>query len=263
MPVVVIPSITTQPVNATVTGGATATFTVVTSGTPAPKYQWQFIANGGSSWTNISGATSVNYITPTATSTLNGYMYRCVVTNPAGTVTSSPAILTVNAVKGNIDGIINNRVGGWACVTNSPNYINVALYAGAPGSNGVLIGTYLANTQSEPAVASSCNSTGSTYRYSIPISPSIREQFGGQMVYIVGLSPGNGADALLNNSGKYFIPVRTTTIWFCPRNQPPIPAPDYMNLFQQPNTQWPNAASHVQVFVLLYPVYRSCIRRPA
>jgi hypothetical protein len=39
------------------------------------------------------------------------------------------------------------------------------------------------------------------------------------------------------------------TIWFAPRNQPPIPAPDFMNLFQ-PNAPWPRAESHVKIFKL-------------
>jgi hypothetical protein len=38
-------------------------------------------------------------------------------------------------------------------------------------------------------------------------------------------------------------------VWFAPRNQPPIPAPDFMNLFQ-PNAPWPKAASSVQIFKL-------------
>ncbi|PZR93434.1 MAG: hypothetical protein DLM68_00915 [Hyphomicrobiales bacterium] len=43
------------------------------------------------------------------------------------------------------------------------------------------------------------------------------------------------------------------TIWFAPRNQPPIPAPDFMNLFQ-PSAPWPRAASHVKIFKL-YPQF--------
>jgi hypothetical protein len=43
--------------------------------------------------------------------------------------------------------------------------------------------------------------------------------------------------------------AQSPTVWFAPRNQPPIPAPDFMNLFQ-PNAPWPNAASRVQVFKL-------------
>lgn len=38
-------------------------------------------------------------------------------------------------------------------------------------------------------------------------------------------------------------------VWLAPRDQPPTPAPDFMNLFQ-PNAAWPKAASRVQIFKL-------------
>ncbi len=42
-------------------------------------------------------------------------------------------------------------------------------------------------------------------------------------------------------------------IWFAPRNQPPIPAPDFLKLFQQP-ALWSQAASRVKIFKL-YPQF--------
>jgi len=86
------PTITTQPVNATVTVGQAATFSVVASGTPAPTFQWQ--KNGGS----ISGATSASYSTPATVAGDSGSLFDVVVTNSAGSVTSSSATLTVNPV---------------------------------------------------------------------------------------------------------------------------------------------------------------------
>ena len=52
------PAITTQPANKTVTLGATATFTVVASGTAPLTYQWSKNSS------TISGATSSSYTTP-------------------------------------------------------------------------------------------------------------------------------------------------------------------------------------------------------
>ena len=85
----VAPNITTQPANATVTAGQTATFSVTASGTAPLSYQWR--RNG----TSISGATSASYTTPAATSGDNGALFSVVVTNSAGSVTSSNATLTV------------------------------------------------------------------------------------------------------------------------------------------------------------------------
>jgi hypothetical protein len=88
-------SITTQPVNVTVTAPSAATFSVAASGTPAPTYQWMQSVNGGS-FTNINGAVSVSYTTPATTVANSGAQYECVVTNASGSVTSNAASLTVN-----------------------------------------------------------------------------------------------------------------------------------------------------------------------
>jgi len=84
------PSITTQPASQTVTAGQTATFTVVATGTAPLSYQWQ--KNSG----NIAGATSTSYTTPATTTADSGSTFRVMVTNTAGTATSSAATLTVN-----------------------------------------------------------------------------------------------------------------------------------------------------------------------
>src|SRR6266478_59870 len=87
----VAPGITTQPTNQTVTAGQTATFTVAANGTAPLVYQWQ--KNGA----NVTGATAASYTTPATTTADSGSAFRVVVTNTAGTVTSSAATLTVNA----------------------------------------------------------------------------------------------------------------------------------------------------------------------
>ena len=86
----VVPTITTQPGNQTVTAGQTATFTVVAAGTAPLAYQWQ--KNG----VNIAGATASSYTTPATTTSDSGSTFRAVVTNTAGTATSGAATLTVN-----------------------------------------------------------------------------------------------------------------------------------------------------------------------
>jgi hypothetical protein len=87
----VAPTITAQPANQTVTAGQTASFTAAASGTAPLNYQWQ------KNSVNIGGATSASYTTPASTAADSGSTFRVVVTNTAGTVTSSAATLTVNA----------------------------------------------------------------------------------------------------------------------------------------------------------------------
>src|SRR5271155_3281632 len=87
----VAPTITSQPVSRSVTAGQTATFSVVASGTAPLTYQWQM--NGAA----INGAVSANYPTGATTSADNGASFVVVVTNSAGSISSAPATLTVNA----------------------------------------------------------------------------------------------------------------------------------------------------------------------
>src|SRR5207245_2676108 len=86
----VAPTITTQPASQTVTAGQTVTFSVVANGTAPLTYQWQ--KNGA----NINGATAASYTTPATTTPDSGSAFEVVVTNTAGTATSSAATLTGN-----------------------------------------------------------------------------------------------------------------------------------------------------------------------
>jgi len=89
-PAPVAPSFTTQPVSQTVTAGANVSFTVAASGTAPLSYQWRL--NGA----NIGGATSATLSLTSVTTGQSGGSYSCVVSNVAGTATSSAATLTVN-----------------------------------------------------------------------------------------------------------------------------------------------------------------------
>lgn len=84
------PTITAEPSDQTVNNGATATFSVTATG--ATSYQWQ--DNSSGSFANISGATSSSYA-PTASYSMQGRLYRCVVTNSGGSVNSAAATLRV------------------------------------------------------------------------------------------------------------------------------------------------------------------------
>jgi len=86
----VAPSITTQPQSQSVTVGGSANFVVIATGSAPISYQWQ---KGGVA---VSGATNATFPLNGVQSTDAGN-YTVVVTNGAGTVTSSVATLTVNA----------------------------------------------------------------------------------------------------------------------------------------------------------------------
>jgi hypothetical protein len=87
----VAPSITAQPASQTVTAGQTATFSVAATGTAPLIYQWMKNSIA------ISGANSSSYLTPAEITSDNGAQFTVLVSNSAGSVTSSMATLTVNA----------------------------------------------------------------------------------------------------------------------------------------------------------------------
>jgi hypothetical protein len=87
----VVPAITTQPANQSVTVGQTATFNVTATGTAPLSYQWQ------KNSANITGATASSYTTPATATADNGAKFDVVVSNTAGSQTSTMATLTVNA----------------------------------------------------------------------------------------------------------------------------------------------------------------------
>lgn len=99
-----VPTITTQPANATTTSGSSATFSVMATGSPTPTYQWQISTNGGATWTALANTSTYSGVTtPTLTVTstraaMSTYQYRAVASNTfsSTTATSSAAILTVN-----------------------------------------------------------------------------------------------------------------------------------------------------------------------
>lgn len=82
------PIITSQPINATVEVGQTAQFIITAAGENL-QYQWQL--NG----TDITGANSAAYTTPVTVLSDNNNVYRCAVSNSAGSDTSSNAHLYV------------------------------------------------------------------------------------------------------------------------------------------------------------------------
>jgi len=90
-------TITSQPASRSVDAGTTVRFRVNATGTPPLSYQWQFngvgLTNGGS----VRGATTAS-LTLTNVHPAQAGNYSVVVSNAAGSVTSSNALLTVTPI---------------------------------------------------------------------------------------------------------------------------------------------------------------------
>ncbi len=88
-------TVTTQPSATSACPGADASFSVVASGATA--YQWQVSTNGGTSFTNIAGASSSSLTVPAVSAGMNNNQYQVLVTGACGDVTSTSATLTVSS----------------------------------------------------------------------------------------------------------------------------------------------------------------------
>ena len=90
-----LPVVTTQPQSQTIVYGSNALFTAAASGTPAPTIKWQLSTDSGTTWSNISGATSGTLTVTKPPVSYTGYQYRAVFTNIVGSATSNAVTLTV------------------------------------------------------------------------------------------------------------------------------------------------------------------------
>ncbi len=93
----VAPSISVQPHSQTTFAGQSASFTVTAGGTAPLHYQWQRNSGTGRAFVNISGATSAALALSNVQTSDSGAQFRVVVSNSAGSATSSAATLTVTA----------------------------------------------------------------------------------------------------------------------------------------------------------------------
>jgi hypothetical protein len=113
-----LPAITSQPANTSNYSGGNAYFSVGASGTGLA-YLWQK-STDGTIWTNLpntapySGTTTATVSIMPATTPLNGTLYKCIVSGTcAPSVTSAPALLTVNAAPiTTVPGTITNSCTG-------------------------------------------------------------------------------------------------------------------------------------------------------
>jgi hypothetical protein len=121
------PQITTQPTDTSAVTGNPYSFTAGASGTPNPTVQWQKSTNGGSTFTNVSGATA-NTLSATASLADNGAQFRAVYTNSGGSATTNAATLTVHGIAPTV----TSQPGGMA-VDAGQNYLFNSGASGTPG----------------------------------------------------------------------------------------------------------------------------------
>ena len=96
--IAVPPAITSQPSSTSVCEGTNATFTAAASGGAVNIYSWELSTNGGATWApTVPAATTTTLTLVAVTNSMNGQIYRMVVSNSGGSATTLPASLTVIA----------------------------------------------------------------------------------------------------------------------------------------------------------------------
>ena len=123
-----VPVITTQPQTAVVKAGQTATFTVEATGEELV-YQWQIDRNDGNGFVDITGAANTSYTTGETDKDCNGFRYRCVISNSAGSVMTEEAGLTVQTEPEAKDKLISITAPGSIAVANGTAYADMQLPA--------------------------------------------------------------------------------------------------------------------------------------
>jgi hypothetical protein len=127
---------------------------------------------------------------------------------------SIPAV--VHSIAGLITGtVVQNGqyyLQGWACAKGYAGSVNIDLYVGGPaGSGGTLLISTTANQSSEPGIAVACQSTGTAYGFSAALSVPLRQQYGGQPLYVYGISPFGLPNLMIGNSGLVNMPSAAAT----------------------------------------------------
>ncbi len=115
-------AISAAPTNVSACAGNNASFTATASGSTLA-YQWQVSSNGGTSYTNIGGATSASLTVTGVTAGMNNNLYRVIVSNACpSTDTSSPATLTVT----NTASITAQPADASVCVNTNASFVTAA-----------------------------------------------------------------------------------------------------------------------------------------
>jgi len=165
--------------------------------------------SGASTYYFYDQAGQLMYQYEPATAKATNYIY-------LGTKLVARHVTNNTHILGNIDGVTTDSAGnatlqGWACSANIAQSINVDVYLDGPAGSGTMIGRYLANQTSEPAVASACGVASGSYRFAIPLSAATRASYAGSPIYVHGISPIGGDNSLISNAGTFSVPANPGT----------------------------------------------------
>ena len=211
------PTISSQPANVTTAVGCNISFSVTAGGTGPFTYQWHLNGNP------VAGATAATYsINPVSAGQAGNYTV--VVSNACGTVTSNPAVLSVNAP---LNAGAHNTSAVTACINYNPDLLSfttlptggLAPYTYQWQLNGAPIGGATAASYDPPnlvtagnyvynvLVTDACNTVVSTATKTITIvadpvlsiagGSSVSACLGANVVFTASITGGTGDNETL------------------------------------------------------------------
>lgn len=132
------PIILQGPTSQTGNIGSTVTFTSWFGYDANTTFKWQLSTDNGSSWTDISGANSDRYTTPTIVGSDNGKQYRCIAMGCTTSATNTPATLSVSGVNiwvGPASGGEWNTGANWSLGTAADSSVIISFIGAATNVN--------------------------------------------------------------------------------------------------------------------------------
>lgn len=149
--------------------------------------------------------------------TRSGTLYYDLLKRSVAALRSNTSVTAVagsfGQTKGVIDGVVSNRVNGWACSFGARIPVDVHLYVGGPAGVGTGIGSYSSDFASTSdadriAVANACGSDGVAYRFSIRLPRPVRLAHQGKKIYVYAIHPtGALPNNATSNSGLFPVPA--------------------------------------------------------
>ncbi|MGH8087942.1 MAG: Ig-like domain-containing protein, partial [Stenotrophomonas sp.] len=142
------------------------------------------------------------------------YQITGVATDNNGKTATSAAVSAVVAqsvIRGTLEGVTQAADGtyyltGWACSSGRATPIAVHIYGGGAAGTGQGLGAAQANEASEPAIAATCQTGATNYRFRFALTDALRQSNANALLYVHGISPAGASNDLLGNSGVFRIP---------------------------------------------------------
>ena len=262
------PVVTAQSTDQSVGAGGTVIFTAAASGNPSPTVQWQNSTDGGSTWSDISGATSTTYTITSVTSSDIGNEFRAVFTNANGSATTNAATLdppTTSVLIPSNGTTLSGSTYLDAAASNATS-VKFLLFGGIYGYNAPVLCTATPteygwlcswNTSTAPngsyvLVSQAFNASGNSYSSGVGITisnpttsvliPKSGATLSGSTTLDASASNATGVDFLLfGGSYGYNAPVlcgatATEYGWLCSWNSASVPNGSYVLVSEASNS---------------------------